>query len=59
MQALGWKEEMSWEEGLAITVEWYRKYSSRYGNIDEALVAHPRRGSTFAGGDAAEGAQMI
>lgn len=59
LAALGWKEEMSWEEGLAITVEWYRKYSSRYGNIDEALVAHPRRGSTFAGDDAAEGAQMI
>jgi UDP-glucose 4,6-dehydratase len=39
---LGWKEEMSWEEGLQITVEWYKKYISRYGNIDDALVAHPR-----------------
>lgn len=39
---LGWKEEMSWEEGLATTVEWYKKYTSRYGNIDNALVAHPR-----------------
>jgi UDP-glucose 4,6-dehydratase len=39
---LGWKEEMSWEEGLATTVEWYKKYTSRYGNIDAALVAHPR-----------------
>ena len=39
---LGWKEEMSWEEGLKITVEWYKKYTSRYGNIDNALVAHPR-----------------
>ena len=39
---LGWKEEMSWEDGLKETVEWYKKYTSRYGNIDDALVAHPR-----------------
>lgn len=39
---LGWVEEMGWEEGLKITVEWYKKYTSRYGNIDGALVAHPR-----------------
>jgi UDP-glucose 4,6-dehydratase len=45
---LGWKEEMSWEEGLKITVEWYKKYTSRYGNIDAALVAHPRMLSTTA-----------
>ena len=39
---LGWKEEMSWEEGLATTVKWYQEYSSRYKNIEQALVAHPR-----------------
>merc|ERR1712226_591180 len=39
---LGWKEHISWEEGLEKTVEWYKMYSSRYGNIDQALVAHPR-----------------
>ena len=39
---LGWKEEISWEEGLKTTVEWYKKYTHRYGNIDDALVAHPR-----------------
>ncbi|KAH8063062.1 dTDP-glucose 4,6-dehydratase [Aureococcus anophagefferens] len=39
---LGWKELMSWEEGLATTVEWYRKYSNRYKDIERALVAHPR-----------------
>jgi UDP-glucose 4,6-dehydratase len=33
---------MSWEEGLQTTVDWYKKYTSRYGNIDAALVAHPR-----------------
>ena len=33
---------MSWEDGLKATVEWYKKYSHRYGNVDSALVAHPR-----------------
>lgn len=42
LHKLGWKEEMTWEEGLRTTVEWYKKYTSRYGNIDNALVAHPR-----------------
>lgn len=42
LQDLGWKEEMSWEEGLQETVDWYKKYTHRYGNIDAALVAHPR-----------------
>lgn len=39
---LGWVEEVSWEEGLTQTVDWYLKYSSRYQNIEQALVAHPR-----------------
>jgi len=42
LHELGWREEMSWEEGLSATVEWYKNYTHRYGNIDQALVAHPR-----------------
>jgi len=42
LHELGWTEEMSWEEGLKKTVEWYQLYSGRYGNLDAALVAHPR-----------------
>lgn len=42
LHALGWKEEMSWEDGLKTTVEWYKKYTKRYGDIESALVAHPR-----------------
>jgi UDP-glucose 4,6-dehydratase len=42
LHELGWKEEMSWEEGLKITVDWYKAYTNRYGNIENALVAHPR-----------------
>jgi UDP-glucose 4,6-dehydratase len=41
---LGWKEQVSWEDGLRATVEWYRNNSGRYGNIEGALVAHPRAG---------------
>lgn len=42
LHELGWEEEMSWEDGLLRTVEWYKKNTYRYGNIDSALVAHPR-----------------
>lgn len=42
LHKLGWKEEWTWEKGLECTVEWYKKYTYRYGNIDAALVAHPR-----------------
>lgn len=42
LHELGWTEKMSWEEGLQTTVDWYKKFTSRYGNIDKALVAHPR-----------------
>jgi UDP-glucose 4,6-dehydratase len=43
---LGWKEEMSWEAGLAKTVAWYQKYSGNWSDVESALVAHPRRGWT-------------
>jgi len=48
LHELGWKEQMKWEEGLKITVDWYKKYTSRYGNIDAALVAHPRIGQELS-----------
>lgn len=44
LMQLGWREEVDWKTGLQMTVDWYRKYSFRYGNIDNALVAHPRAG---------------
>merc|ERR1712194_74358 len=44
LHKLGWKEEMDWEGGLRTTVEWFKKYSNRFGNIEDALVAHPRIG---------------
>jgi UDP-glucose 4,6-dehydratase len=44
LHQLGWKEEMPWEKGLKNTVDWYTKHSDRFGNIEDALVAHPRIG---------------
>lgn len=46
LRALGWKEEMDFEKGLTKTVEWYRENHGNWGDIDSALVAHPRRGHT-------------
>lgn len=44
MFELGWREEMTWEEGLKLTFEWYKKNNHRYGDIESALIAHPRAG---------------
>jgi UDP-glucose 4,6-dehydratase len=41
---LGWNEEVLWEQGLKLTFEWYKNHSKRFGNIDNALVAHPMIG---------------
>jgi len=45
LAALGWKEEVSFETGLAATIEWYKHNSGNWGNIESAIVAHPRRGN--------------
>ena len=41
---LGWREQVSWEEGIRTTFDWYVKNTHRYGDIESALVAHPRAG---------------
>ncbi len=43
---LGWTEQVSWEDGLRRTVDWYRANSGNWGDLTSALVAHPRRGLT-------------
>ncbi|TFJ87590.1 hypothetical protein NSK_000941 [Nannochloropsis salina CCMP1776] len=43
LRRLGWREEVAWEDGLARTIDWYRKQAQdRWGNIEAALVAHPQ-----------------
>jgi len=44
LMQLGWKEIVSWEEGIKRTHDWYRAHSHRFGDIDNALMAHPRAG---------------
>lgn len=44
LAALGWTEEVPFEEGLRRTIEWYKTNTTNWGNVDEAIVAHPRRG---------------
>jgi UDP-glucose 4,6-dehydratase len=46
LNQLGWKEEVSFEAGLQRTVEWYKKFSGNWDDVESALVAHPRRGFT-------------
>jgi hypothetical protein len=35
---------MAWERGLKATVDWYKRFSGNWGEVEAALVAHPRRG---------------
>ena len=44
LEALGWVERTTWAEGLQKTVDWYKMHTSRFGDIESALVAHPRQG---------------
>ena len=51
LHALGWTQNVSWEEGLKGTIEWYTKndeQSGYWGNISGALVAHPTGGQVQA-----------
>ncbi|CAH0491003.1 unnamed protein product [Peronospora farinosa] len=41
IRRLGWKETISWREGLRKTVKWFCRYGHRFNNIDHALEAHP------------------
>jgi len=44
LNALGWKEQVAFADGLARTVDWYKQYSGNWDDVESALVAHPRRG---------------
>ena len=43
LMKLGWKEEVSFDEGLQKTIDWYAKVSSDWWEVgtDSALAAHP------------------
>jgi len=43
LEALGWKEEVSFDEGIRKTIDWYKENSGNWTNFESALAAHPRR----------------
>lgn len=47
LSALGWKEEMTWEDGIKTTIEWYLKHGESWfdNDISTALQAHPHKGN--------------
>jgi len=56
LHALGWKEEVPWEDGLRQTIEWYRTAPTDYWVAGEvALSAHPVIGSNRPVGPGASG----
>ena len=42
LQALGWSRQVSWEDGVRRTIDWYREHQGHWGDIGAALAAHPR-----------------
>ena len=43
LKNLGWKEKISWNDGLQQTIEWYIKNQNHWENIDVCLKPHPTR----------------
>lgn len=41
LRQLGWKQRVSFDEGLAKTVEWYKQYGNWWGPIDNILTPFP------------------
>lgn len=41
LRELGWKPQVSFEQGLTNTVEWYAKYSDWWGPIENILTPFP------------------
>lgn len=41
LRKLGWEQKVSFEEGLAATVEWYGKFSNWWGPIESILTPFP------------------
>jgi len=42
LQALGWKEEVDWHEGLKETIRWYKEHDGYWPNVSTALLPHPK-----------------
>jgi UDP-glucose 4,6-dehydratase len=43
LKQLGWKPEVTWDQGLKQTVEWYHQYENNWEEVEHVLVPHPKR----------------
>ncbi|KAF5200266.1 Udp-glucose 4-epimerase [Thalictrum thalictroides] len=41
LKTLGWKQRTPWEEGLKMTIDWYRENPDWWGDVSGALLPHP------------------
>jgi hypothetical protein len=54
LRALGWQQKMSFEDGLKITVDWYRQFGEQWwGDVEGVLTPFPvvRAGEFYADGE--------
>ena len=54
LRTLGWKQKTSFEEGLKITVDWYREFGKTWwGDVEGVLTPFPvvREGEVYADGE--------
>ncbi|KAI5393998.1 trifunctional UDP-glucose 4,6-dehydratase/UDP-4-keto-6-deoxy-D-glucose 3,5-epimerase/UDP-4-keto-L-rhamnose-reductase RHM1 [Lathyrus oleraceus] len=42
LKKLCWEEKTSWEEGLKMTIDWYKNNPDWWGDVSTALNPHPR-----------------
>ncbi|KAJ3427950.1 dtdp-d-glucose 46-dehydratase [Anaeramoeba flamelloides] len=42
LKLLGWDTTIDWDEGLDLTIQWYKKNKNNWGDLKNALIAHPR-----------------
>ncbi|PIA46110.1 hypothetical protein AQUCO_01600406v1 [Aquilegia coerulea] len=42
LKNLGWQERTPWEEGLKMTIDWYRENPDWWGDVSGALLPHPK-----------------
>lgn len=62
LRELGWRQKTSFETGLKITVDWYRKYGMGWwGDIENVLVPFPVVEGTrvVKGGEGADGLGLL
>lgn len=48
LEALGWTRKVNFAEGLRKTKDWYLTHSDWWGDVSQALTAHPVVGQTIA-----------